>query len=239
MSAVPSELGYTRRLAREAIAIVAAEPMPRLSVDLPLHGLAECAQCGGPQPLDVWQEHDEWDVAEPIYLLLCHPCAEAIIAPHPRLYRCLEPHEPAPGVPRARRPGRAAGRSLPALDLPARRLRQARPPGAPHHRPLPRPGLGLRPEAALLTALLISIWPLFITSTKSGCSPRPLNCATSPTGWSASSLSAVPAIRTTSGRSLVTKASWRFASTPTRRLLKSKRPGRGAAGHNTDRATLS
>lgn len=37
-------------------------------------------------------------VAEPIYFLLCAECAGAIIEPHPRLYRQLPPHAPAPGT---------------------------------------------------------------------------------------------------------------------------------------------
>jgi hypothetical protein len=98
-------------------------PWPRLSETLPHPRDLRCCQaCGsdilaslipvdGPketapytQPvvavpgLDIWQEHDEADQPEHIYVVLCDPCAARLIEPHPRLYRRLDRWEPAPGI---------------------------------------------------------------------------------------------------------------------------------------------
>ena len=79
-------------------ALPIAGPWPRLSDDLPLNHPQECAQCGTGKDLHVWQEHDTADNPEPVFIVLCQRCSGAIIEPHSRLYRCLRPNEPAPGV---------------------------------------------------------------------------------------------------------------------------------------------
>lgn len=75
---------------------------PRLSETLP-HQPASfdwCMRCAGVNELDAWQEHDDHDRPEPILIVLCRPCAEQIIEPHPRLYRLVHRHEPLPGAMR-------------------------------------------------------------------------------------------------------------------------------------------
>ncbi len=109
MSAIPSELGYTRRSAAGAttgdvvpVPGLPAEPMPRLSAEVPLHDLSECNECGDlgsvRDPLAVWQECDEADVSEDIYLVLCRRCSDRLIPDHPRLYHRMVRHQPAPGA---------------------------------------------------------------------------------------------------------------------------------------------
>lgn len=81
---------------------------PRLSETLPHEacvtsdGIAWCQRCETEGELDVeirrWQEHDGNDRPEPRYVLLCGPCGDRIVDPHPRLYRKLGQHEPAPGA---------------------------------------------------------------------------------------------------------------------------------------------
>ena len=88
---------------------------PRLSTQLdgprdPCH----CQSCGiagslepptdamglvnGSASLVAWQEHDGNDQPMPIYVVLCRPCGDRIISPHPRLYRACQAWEPTPGV---------------------------------------------------------------------------------------------------------------------------------------------
>jgi len=57
-----------------------------------------CRRCGAAVELSVWQEHDDQDRRELIFVVLCRRCAERVIEPHPRLYRELDQNEPAPGV---------------------------------------------------------------------------------------------------------------------------------------------
>lgn len=74
-------------------------PWPRLSETLPHRRALDCCQsCGGADDLRVWQEHDDMDRPERIYLVLCHTCAAEIIGPPPRLYRCLDRWAPGPGI---------------------------------------------------------------------------------------------------------------------------------------------
>lgn len=79
-------------------ALSVAGPWPRLSDDLPLHDPRECAGCGGGKDLLIWQEHDTADNPEPLYFVLCQRCSTEVIEWHQRLYRHLQPNEPAPGV---------------------------------------------------------------------------------------------------------------------------------------------
>jgi hypothetical protein len=58
----------------------------------------QCCQCVNGSPLSVWQEHDDADRPELIFVVVCATCADKIIEPHPRLYRQLGRNEPAPGV---------------------------------------------------------------------------------------------------------------------------------------------
>ena len=73
-------------------------PWPRLSEDLPLNDPRECHQCGVLRDLAIWQESDTADVPEARYIVLCERCSDAIIEPHPRLYRRMVENEPAPGA---------------------------------------------------------------------------------------------------------------------------------------------
>jgi hypothetical protein len=71
---------------------------PRLSLDLPHHrDYATCQACGAPAKT-TWQECDDEDQPEPIYVRLCIPCADRRIDPHPRLYRPIDKDAPAPGA---------------------------------------------------------------------------------------------------------------------------------------------
>lgn len=94
------------------------KPWPRLTESLAPPMFAadpwHCQSCGvmgaidqsnepplyaGPlDPLSAWQEHDEDDQPEARAVVLCEPCADRIIEPHPRLYRRLERYEPLAGL---------------------------------------------------------------------------------------------------------------------------------------------
>ena len=73
---------------------------PRLSETLSFdRELDTCQACGRWEVvLSVWQEHDDNDQPEQVYLVLCDACSDGIIDPHPRLYRRLARFEPAPGA---------------------------------------------------------------------------------------------------------------------------------------------
>ena len=81
--------------------------MPRLSKDLKGEkSRTRCQACGlqvlfDPLPklpqLRRWQEHDDGDRPEPIVVVLCKPCSNRLIEPHPRLYREMQAFEPHPG----------------------------------------------------------------------------------------------------------------------------------------------
>lgn len=77
--------------------------MKRLSESLagPKHP-NQCQSCGlAPTDLallDRWLECDDNDRPEPRVVVLCRPCTESLIEPHPRLYKLLAPHQPMPGV---------------------------------------------------------------------------------------------------------------------------------------------
>jgi len=75
--------------------------IPRLSETCSFQAWPQiCWRCGAAAPLSVWQEHDDCDRREMIFVVLCASCAERVIEPHPRLYRQLGRNEPAPGVMR-------------------------------------------------------------------------------------------------------------------------------------------
>ena len=72
---------------------------PRLSETLtgPIE-TQKCRSCGDINPDDLWQECDDADQPEKIYILLCKPCAKKLIKPHPRLYIDLQRNQPIPGM---------------------------------------------------------------------------------------------------------------------------------------------
>lgn len=74
--------------------------LPRLSHDLTgPRSYDACQHCGlVSDALQTWQEHDQDDKPEVVYLRLCKPCSETLIEPHPRLYAKLDPGAPAPGA---------------------------------------------------------------------------------------------------------------------------------------------
>lgn len=71
---------------------LASQKWPRLSQQLTEIRHPEfCQSCGvheGDSETDLqrWQEHDDADRPEPILVVLCGACADALIEPHPRLY---------------------------------------------------------------------------------------------------------------------------------------------------------
>lgn len=94
---------------------------PRLSETLPHREPNRCASCGArDEPpivpadaddltrrrayalhkwkLDIWREHDEADMPEHRYVVLCRDCSDKIIEPHPRLYARVGIHYPACGA---------------------------------------------------------------------------------------------------------------------------------------------
>lgn len=76
-----------------------AKSWPRLSQTLPPPESREkCQRCGDRELVQIWQEHDEADRPEPVYVALCKQCSEKIIDPHPRLYARLDCYEPLPGT---------------------------------------------------------------------------------------------------------------------------------------------
>lgn len=76
--------------------------MPRLSETLPYREATRCNRCGrtlpGAHDLQIWQEHDELDRPQAIFVVLCKPCADRVVEPHARLYRLVLGNEPCPGV---------------------------------------------------------------------------------------------------------------------------------------------
>jgi hypothetical protein len=75
------------------------KPWPRLSETLPGPKAPDrCRSCGSCGDLATWQEHDDADRPEGVYLVLCTPCSDRIIEPHPRLYAQVDPNRPLPGV---------------------------------------------------------------------------------------------------------------------------------------------
>lgn len=83
---------------------------PRLSETLLHREPGRCNACGlpeargaaagvsGPPLLTTWQEHDRDDKPEPRYVVLCRPCGEKLIEPHPRLYAEMPSYAPAAGA---------------------------------------------------------------------------------------------------------------------------------------------
>lgn len=73
--------------------------MPKLSETLPpATELYRCQQCGGVIELARWVEHDEEDKPTHTIVVLCGPCSQRIIEPHPRLYQRLHKWHPWPGA---------------------------------------------------------------------------------------------------------------------------------------------
>lgn len=73
---------------------------PRLSKTLSKARRYEFCQSCDKGAEQTWQECDEDDIPEIIYLRLCKTCADKIIEPHPRLYIRLDEWAPAPGAMR-------------------------------------------------------------------------------------------------------------------------------------------
>lgn len=75
---------------------------PRLSVSLPHDRHPEtCQACGAraeTTTLVRWQECDDSDKPEPVAVMLCEPCSDRIIEPHPRLYHRTEWGAAFPGA---------------------------------------------------------------------------------------------------------------------------------------------
>jgi len=61
---------------------------PRLSIDLPgSKDGKSCQKCGTRVVLGRWEECDDDDKSEGIFVTLCSSCSQQIIGPHARLYR--------------------------------------------------------------------------------------------------------------------------------------------------------
>lgn len=79
------------------------KPWPRLTETLTGPKSPDaCQACGanrspGDLALTHWLECDDNDQKEPKLVVLCKPCADRLIEPHPRLYHQLSTHEPFPG----------------------------------------------------------------------------------------------------------------------------------------------
>jgi len=72
---------------------------PRLSETLrPIEFPHRCQRCGAYERLTTWQECDARDRPEVCHVVLCEPCADRVVKPHPRMYRRLAPNAPACGV---------------------------------------------------------------------------------------------------------------------------------------------
>lgn len=78
---------------------MSAEKFPRLSVTLQgPRSPHECVCCGELNPEEMWQECDDNDRPEPIFILLCRGCAKTLIKPHARLYESHDRNTPFPGM---------------------------------------------------------------------------------------------------------------------------------------------
>lgn len=73
-------------------------PWPKLSQSLEYRNHGRCQRCNVTEPLTYWMECDEQDQPTPVFIVLCKKCADAIIEPHPRLYREQEALGFMPGV---------------------------------------------------------------------------------------------------------------------------------------------
>ena len=71
---------------------------PRLSETLDTSSVLKCQKCGSTESLARWQECDDNDRGEMVFVVLCRKCADEIIEPHPRLYREYMEMEVAPGA---------------------------------------------------------------------------------------------------------------------------------------------
>lgn len=77
--------------------------LPKLSADLKhVKDRRVCQSCGlrdeDGKGLWRWREHDGADKPTHDVVVLCEPCADRIIGPHPRLYARLDRHQPHPGA---------------------------------------------------------------------------------------------------------------------------------------------
>lgn len=83
-----------------ALTMIGAEMdhWPRLTETLPLKEVDRCNQCGSKEGLAVWQEHNQFDKPQTLYVVLCPACSDRIIDPHLRLYRRCTGNEPTPGA---------------------------------------------------------------------------------------------------------------------------------------------
>jgi hypothetical protein len=76
-----------------------SESWPKLSETLPGPVTPDrCQSCGAWGDTDRWREHDEHDQPTPVVVVLCRPCSDKIIEPHPRLYARLQGNEPHAGA---------------------------------------------------------------------------------------------------------------------------------------------
>lgn len=73
---------------------------PKLSETLPAAvNMGTCQRCADTKNLIArWREHDETDRPSNAVIILCKPCSDAIIEPHPRLYSKMDGFEPWPGT---------------------------------------------------------------------------------------------------------------------------------------------
>lgn len=73
--------------------------MTKLSETLPpAKEMHACQQCGGKAHLHRHMECGDADEPTHTLIILCDPCAKAIVPPHPRLYRQLDNRHPWPGA---------------------------------------------------------------------------------------------------------------------------------------------
>lgn len=75
-----------------------AKLWPKLSEDLPHKEPDGCGRCRLSVGLIYWQECDEDDTPTRVFVILCRACSDAIIEPHPRLYREMHAFTPMPGA---------------------------------------------------------------------------------------------------------------------------------------------
>jgi hypothetical protein len=71
---------------------------PKLSETLPRTEPGACQQCGAAERLTYWRECDDRDQKTGVFVVLCQPCADRVIEPHPRLYCETSDVTPMPGA---------------------------------------------------------------------------------------------------------------------------------------------
>lgn len=92
------------------VPLATRQAWPKLSESLPQLFVApdQCQRCGAEVSDDEpassitsrkrWIEHDEWDRPTSAVVVLCKPCSESLIEPHPRLYAEMPVHKPHAGT---------------------------------------------------------------------------------------------------------------------------------------------